>query len=116
MAVVSSADARKKVPYLRTGERVDGVLYQTLATGERMMVTTMLYDEGAHVPAHSHAEEQAGFLVSGSIEITINGEKNVLAPGDSWSIPSNCAHSINALEKSTTVEVFSPPREDYLDR
>ena len=111
--IIKSSDAEKKVPYLCTGEKVEGVLYQTLATGDKMMITTMFYDEGAHVPEHSHKEEQAGFVVDGKMEIKIKGKTETIAKGDSYMITTNVLHSLIALEKSLVVDTFSPPREDY---
>lgn len=113
--IKKSTDAPKKIPYLRSGEKVEGVLYQTLTFGEKMMITTMFYDKNAHVPEHSHKEEQAGFVVSGKINININGEKNILDAGDSYIVLDNYMHSITALEKSCIIDVFSPPRDDYKD-
>ncbi len=108
-------EARKKTPHLPSGERVEGVLYQTLATGERMMMTTMHYDADVVVPSHSHRHEQAGYVVSGSIVLDEEGSQTTLAAGDSYVIPSNSRHSLTTREVALVVDVFSPPREDYRD-
>ena len=113
--IKKSEEAVKKTPYLPSGERVEGVLYQTIATGERVMVTTMFYDKDAMVPYHSHLHEQAGYVVSGIIILDIDGSQFTLKAGDSYVIPGNLRHSVTAKIDSLVVDVFSPPREDYQD-
>jgi quercetin dioxygenase-like cupin family protein len=110
-----NSEATKKVPYLPTGEKVKGVLYQTLATGTKMMITTMFYEKDAIVPVHAHPEEQAGFVISGKVELNIGGNIVILNPLDSYIVPGGIFHSANSLEDSLIVDVFSPPREDYRD-
>ncbi|MGE5397018.1 MAG: cupin domain-containing protein [Chitinophagales bacterium] len=108
-------EAPKKIPYLPTGEKVEGVLYQTLAAGSEMMITTMIYEKDAQVPAHAHPEEQAGFVVSGRIELSIGNDVMILSPMDSYVVPGGVLHSAKSLEDSLVIDVFSPPREDYKD-
>ncbi|TEB17110.1 Cupin domain protein [Pelotomaculum sp. FP] len=109
------SEAPKKTPYLPTGEKVEGVLYQTLAFGKEMMITTMIYEKDAIVPAHAHPQEQAGFVVSGRIELTIGDDIKILNPLDSYVILGGVLHSAKALNDSLAIDVFSPPREDYKD-
>lgn len=108
-------EAPRKTPYLRSGEKVEGVQFQTLATGEQMMITSMFYEKNAHVPEHSHPEEQAGFVVSGKVEVKIDGIVELLEKGDSYVILGNLRHSLTAHEVSLIADVFSPPRDDYKD-
>ena len=58
--------------------------------------------------------EQTGYLVSGRIDLTIDGVVHAVRPGDSWCIPGDVAHSAVAYADSVALEVFSPVREDYL--
>ncbi len=108
-------EAKKKTPYLPSGDGVEGVLYQTLATGERMMITTMSYDEDSVVPHHSHPHEQAGYIVSGIIVLDVESNQTTLRAGDSYVIPGNSRHGVKAKERTLVLDVFSPPREDYRD-
>jgi quercetin dioxygenase-like cupin family protein len=108
-------EARKKTPHLPSGEAVEGVLYQTLATGETMMITAMSYGEDAAVPHHSHPHEQAGYIVSGIIVLDVESNQTTLGAGDSYVIPGDSRHSVTAKERTLVVDVFSPPREDYRD-
>ena len=113
--IKKGADARKKVPQLPSGEKVEGVRYQTLATGEKLMITTMFLDRGAVIPHHSHPHEQAGYIVSGNVILDSEGKKTILTAGDSYAIPGGASHAVTATEESLIVDVFSPPREDYRD-
>jgi len=90
-----------------------GVGFLVGATGERMMVTLMQFKRGDRVGRHRHANEQAGYCLSGRFKLTIEGKESLIEPGDSYLIPGDAEHSYEILEDSAAVEVFSPPREDY---
>jgi quercetin dioxygenase-like cupin family protein len=93
---------------------LEGVRFKTLVHGERTHLTEFRLSKGAVVPEHQHAEEQTGYLISGSLRFNVDGEVSVAAPGTSWNIPSGTPHGAEALEDAVVVEVFSPVREDYL--
>ncbi len=95
-------------------EVLPGVSIKTLAHGEKTLLTEFKLTLGTVIPEHFHPNEQTGYLVSGAIILTIDGEQYDVKPGDSWCIESNVHHSVQVLEKSVVVEVFSPVREDYL--
>jgi quercetin dioxygenase-like cupin family protein len=95
-------------------EMLPGVRLKTMVHGERTLLTEVRFVAGARVPVHAHPHEQTGYLVSGSLRFTVDGEDRVVAPGDSWNLPSAVPHGAVALADSVVVEVFSPPREDYL--
>jgi quercetin dioxygenase-like cupin family protein len=78
-----------------------------------MMVCECTFAPGVKVPNHSHPHEQAGYVVSGKIQITIDDKSFDLGAGDSYCAPSNVPHSAFALEHSVVLDIFSPPREDY---
>ena len=66
------------------------------------------------MPGHSHPYEQTGYLLSGKIMLRIGSEVHEMKPGDSWCIPADVEHRADILEDSAALEIFSPPREDYL--
>lgn len=72
--------------------------------------------KGSGLPIHSHPHEQTGYLISGKIELTMDGKAYDVAPGDSWCIPGDVEHSASVLEDALVVEVFSPVREDYINQ
>ena len=94
---------------------VEGIEMKPLSHGERTLLVRFKLARGALLPAHSHPHEQTGYLVSGRIELVIDGQAHETGPGDSWTIPGGIEHQARILEDSVAVEVFSPVREDYLN-
>jgi quercetin dioxygenase-like cupin family protein len=90
----------------------DGVFLAQLAAGERMSVQHFRIEPGAGVGNHSHEHEQAGYLVSGEILFTVDGEEYTVGAGDSYAIPSEAVHAAESTgdEAAVGVELFSPPR------
>jgi len=93
---------------------LDGIKLKTLAYGEKTLLAEFRLEKGSQLPQHAHPHEQTGYLVSGRIRLFVGEEIFDAAPGDSWCIPANIAHSAEILENAVAVEVFSPVREDYL--
>lgn len=91
-----------------------GVNFDVLAVGKESMVTKMHYEEGNYVPFHSHPNEQSGYVISGKYCLKVGEQEDILTAGDSYSIPANVLHSIEIIEAGEVVDVFIPPREDYL--
>jgi quercetin dioxygenase-like cupin family protein len=42
---------------------------------------------------HSHAEDQSHWIISGALELTVDGESYTLRPGDRDFLPANTRHS-----------------------
>ena len=106
------------VPYSRDeGYRRlhDGIELQNLVHGDETMMIQVRLERGSHLPRHSHPHEQTGYLLSGSLRFTIGDEVYMLGGGDTWCIPGGVPHEVDALEDTVVVEVFAPPREDYLE-
>lgn len=95
-----------------------GVDFVVLAVGEKSMVTKMLYKPGDFVPFHGHPNEQSGYVLSGRYRLHLKGMKGnhsaELEVGDSYAIPPNVEHSMEIIEAGQVVDVFTPPRPDYL--
>ena len=102
--VVHKKDALKKV--------FKGVSLDSLAIGEKSMVTKMNYVKGNFATTHQHPHEQCGYVISGEYRLKVEmPEENIdilLHAGDSYAIPGNTPHSFEV------VDVFTPQREDYL--
>ena len=93
---------------------LDGIRIKTLVYGDKSLLTEFHLAQGSQLPAHSHPQEQTGYLVSGRIRLFIGDEKFEVEPGDSWCVSDNVEHRAEILADSVAVEVFSPVREDYL--
>lgn len=91
-----------------------GVLLDSLAVGKKSQVTKMNYKAGNYASPHQHPHEQSGYVISGKYELTIEDEKFDLIADDTYSIPGNIIHSFNVIVGGEVVDVFTPPREDYL--
>lgn len=91
-----------------------GIELKTLTHGQTTLFAEFRLQKGRLLPKHSHPQEQTGYLVSGSIRLTIGSEVFTAGPGDSWCIPGGVDHQAEILEDSVAIEVFSPVREDYL--
>lgn len=100
-------------------ERVTDRLQRRLITGERMMLAHVYLDEGCIVPKHAHENEQLTYIVEGALRFWIGedgSEEIVVRAGEVLHIPSNVPHKAEALEDTLDVDIFSPPRQDWLDR
>jgi quercetin dioxygenase-like cupin family protein len=91
----------------------DGIMVKTINSGASMTMAEFTMEKGAELPEHRHVHEQAGYVVRGSISLSIGGQTREMGLGDSWDIPSDVPHSARALEDSVVVEVFSPRREEF---
>ena len=83
-------------------------------SGEKLMSVELTLDKGAVVPLHHHPHEQISHVISGKIEFDVAGDKRVMGPGEVVHVPSNLPHTATAQEATVMIEVFSPPREDFL--
>ncbi|HEY4345944.1 MAG TPA: cupin domain-containing protein [Gaiellaceae bacterium] len=88
--------------------------------GQNVSLGVIEFQPGAGVPEHSHANEQLGVLLQGSMTFRIGDESRVVEPGDTWCISAHVPHEVVAAgpDGAVAAEVFSPPRHDWssLDR
>ncbi|HEX7241668.1 MAG TPA: cupin domain-containing protein [Longimicrobiaceae bacterium] len=99
-------------------ERVTDHIDRRLITGDRMMLAHVYIKKGAIVPRHSHENEQLTYILEGALRFWIgeDGEEEVVVGvGEVLHIPSNVPHMAEALEDTLDVDIFSPPRQDWLD-
>lgn len=100
-------------------ERVSDLLERRLITADRMMLAHVYLEKGCIVPKHSHDNEQLTYILQGALRFWIgeNGEEEVvLRAGEVLVIPSNVLHMAEALENTLDVDIFSPPRQDWIDK
>jgi len=96
-------------------EELNPLLTRKLITGERVMLSELVLKKGCVVPAHHHENEQVSYVIRGKLKFEVNGREIVLNAGDVLHIPSNVVHSATALEDTLDLDIFSPPRQDWLD-
>lgn len=100
-------------------ERVSERLQRRLITGERMMLAHVHLAKGCIVPRHQHHNEQLTYILEGALKFWIGedeGEERIVRAGEVLHIPSNVWHKAEALEDTLDVDIFSPPRQDWLDK
>jgi len=100
-------------------EPVTDAIERRIINGDRMMLTHVYLRKGAVVPRHSHENEQFTYILEGALRFWI-GEEGAevleVRAGEVLHIPSNVPHKAEALEDTLDVDVFSPPRQDWLDK
>jgi quercetin dioxygenase-like cupin family protein len=95
---------------------LDGIQMSVLSGG-RMMANWVRIEPGAVVPDHAHPHEQLGLVLEGEIDMTIDGETRRLGPGSAYVVPGGVRHAGQGGSTGCLVlDVFSPPREDYLSQ
>jgi quercetin dioxygenase-like cupin family protein len=92
-------------------------LTRRLITSDRMMISHVYLKKGIEVPQHSHENEQITYILEGALHFRLGekGEREVIVrAGEVLVIPSYLPHSAVALEDTLDVDVFNPPRQDWL--
>jgi unsaturated pyranuronate lyase len=94
-------------------------LGRRLLTGERMMIAQVYLEKGAIVAKHEHDNEQLTYILEGTLRLWLGPDDDEemfdVSAGEVLHIPSYVAHRAEALENTLDVDVFSPPRADWLD-
>lgn len=94
-----------------------GVTRRLGAHNARLMLCEHAFDKDADLPAHAHPHEQVTYILSGLLRFEMEGSPPFdMGPGDSVLIPGGVTHQARALEPTVAIDVFTPLREDYLDR
>lgn len=100
-------------------EQVTDMLDRRLITGDRMMLAHVYLKKGAIVPQHSHENEQITYILEGGLRFWIGKDESQVIdvlPGEVLHIPSFVLHKAEAIEDTVDVDIFSPPRQDWLDK
>jgi len=99
-------------------ESLNELIERRMVTGQRLMVAQVMLKKGAIVPMHSHVNEQLTQVIDGVLRFWIGSEDAEpidVRGGEILHIPSNVPHKAEALEDTNDVDVFTPPRQDWLD-
>jgi unsaturated pyranuronate lyase len=99
-------------------EPMRGTITRRLITSDRMMIAHVYLKKGDEVPQHSHENEQITYILEGVLQFWLGekGERELTVhAGEVLVIPSYLPHRALALEDTLDVDVFNPPRQDWLD-
>lgn len=92
----------------------DGLIRQILGHDDSILMARVEFEVGAVGPIHSHPHSQVSYVVSGEFEVSIDGVKTRLGPGDSFYIEPNLDHGAICRKAGVLIDVFSPVRSDFL--
>ncbi|HEY6445955.1 MAG TPA: cupin domain-containing protein [Acidobacteriaceae bacterium] len=96
-------------------EQLNPLIDRQMVWGERGMLARIILRKGAIVPRHSHENEQITYVLDGALRFTLgDGRVITVGSGEVLVIPSNMPHQAEALEDTIDLDVFSPPRADWI--
>lgn len=99
-------------------ETVTDLLDRRLITGDKMMLAHVYLKKGCVVPQHSHENEQLTYILDGALKFWIGEEmrEQIVRAGEVLVIPGGVLHKAEALEDTLDVDIFSPPRQDWIEK
>ena len=99
-------------------EQLKPYLGRRLISTERLMLAHVYLEKGCVVPKHSHENEQLTYILEGVLRFFLGEDESEVvdvAAGEVLHIPSHLPHKAEALETTLDVDIFCPPRQDWLD-
>ena len=97
-------------------DKITEMISQKIIAGEREMLAQIYLKRGALVPMHSHESEQMTYILQGALKCLVAGEEIMVREGEVLHIPSGTPHQAEALEDTFELDVFSPIRQDWVER
>src|SRR5436190_16528625 len=97
-------------------ESVSSSVVRRYVTADRVTVARFALAAGGVVPRHAHANEQVSCVLSGAVRFQFDGQELIARAGDVVAIPGGAPHAVDVLEDAVVIDVFSPIRQDWLDK
>jgi quercetin dioxygenase-like cupin family protein len=97
-------------------EDLNPLLQRQFVVGQQIMLARVLLKKGCVVPEHSHHNEQLTYILEGALKFWIDGKEVVVNAGETLCIPSRLPHKAEALEDTVDLDVFAPPRADWINK
>jgi quercetin dioxygenase-like cupin family protein len=97
-------------------ESLNPLIEREMVYGQQIMVARVFIKKDGHVPLHHHHNEQLTYILEGALKFAIKGKEIVVRSGEVLCIPANMPHEAWALEDTLDLDVFTPPREDWLNK
>ena len=97
-------------------EPLNDKIDREMVVGDQVMLARVFIKKGGHVPEHHHHNEQVTYILEGALKFAIDGKEIVVRAGEVLCIPSMLPHEAWALEDTVDLDVFNPPREDWLNK
>jgi quercetin dioxygenase-like cupin family protein len=97
-------------------EDLNPLLQRHFIVGQNVMLARVLLKKGCVVPEHSHHNEQITYVLDGALKFWIDGKVIVVNSGQVLTIPPHMPHKAEALEDTVDLDVFNPPRADWINK
>jgi quercetin dioxygenase-like cupin family protein len=97
-------------------EKLNDKIDREMVVGDGLMLARVFIRKGGHVPLHHHHNEQVTYILEGALKFAIDGKEIVVKAGEVLCIPPNMPHEAWAVEDTLDLDVFTPPREDWLNK
>jgi len=97
-------------------ENLNPLLQRHFIIGQNIMLARVLLKKGCIVPEHSHHNEQVTYILDGALKFWIDGKEIVVHAGEVLTIPAHMPHKAEALEDTIDLDVFNPPRADWINK
>ena len=97
-------------------EQINASIVRRYITAERVTVARFELTRGGVVPMHSHENEQVSIVLDGALRFRIDGREVVVRGGEAMQIPPNVPHEVEVVEDTVVIDVFSPIRQDWIDK
>jgi quercetin dioxygenase-like cupin family protein len=97
-------------------EDLNPLLQRQFVVGQEIMLARVLLKKGCIVPQHSHLNEQLTYIVEGALKFWIDNQEIVVHAGEVLCIPSNMPHKAEAMEDTVDLDIFAPPRADWIGK
>jgi len=97
-------------------EDLNPLLQRQMVVGKDVMLARVLLKKGCVVPMHSHVNEQITYILEGALKFDIDGKEIVVSAGEVLCIPPNMPHKATALEDTVDLDIFTPPRADWIGK
>ena len=95
-------------------ERLSEKISRRMIVGAREMLVRWEFRKGAVAARHSHPHEQIVVMVEGKLRLGVGDAETIMGNKDIVVIPPGVPHEAEALEDTVVIDIFSPPREDFL--
>jgi quercetin dioxygenase-like cupin family protein len=96
-------------------EQMNQLTTRQYVVGTNTMLARLVLKKGAHVPLHKHMNEQISHVAEGALSFLLEGKEVTVRAGEVLCIPPYVPHAVAALEDSVALDIFTPPRQDWID-
>jgi quercetin dioxygenase-like cupin family protein len=95
-------------------EKMSEMIRRQTIHGNNITLALLHLAKGAIVPEHSHDSEQMSVVFQGAIKFFRGSEEIVARENEVIKIPPRQEHGAEVLETFVGLDIFSPPRIDWI--